>query len=458
MTTNDATRADDAVRPSQRFWARVSEVLGAPLVLVTPFVIFVTYHEYRLLSSEVLWVLPIFVSVGLLASAVMRLGGTAARVLISAGLLTFYVEVQLDWLTPRMIAATYLGLVSVCWLLRTRVSEIMAGFSVATLALTLVFPGSTRIGETKLAEEETTPAEAVLPPLLHVVLDEHIGVAGIPTDIPSGAALKKALAEFYQGYGFRVFGGAFSQYVDTSNSISNLLNLTSKTRDNAYFGRQAGTYDLRENAYFRLLSERGYRLRVYHSDFMRLCEAEDVQIVSCLQYPSTSIKSIEDLPLGTAQKTLFILRSFLGRSTTLDNLRRRYQRTLRPWLLNGGFDPSVWPSDPRVGPIAVSPVIDRLREDITESPRGTAFFAHLLTPHYPYVYDADCRLRLDVSEWLSASSPEVARPRVNTPATRAGALRALLRTGHLCDEAAREALRRDEGSGSVRQCNDHRAR
>ena len=42
------------------------------------------------------------------------------------------------------------------------------------------------------------------------------------------------------------------------------------------------------------------------------------------------------------------------------------------------------------------------------------FFAHLLTPHEPYVYDADCDLRLHESQWLW---PEVAL--THTPGSRA---------------------------------------
>ena len=65
----------------------------------------------------------------------------------------------------------------------------------------------------------------------------------------------------------------------------------------------------------------------------------------------------------------------------------------------------------RLGPgvmaITAFPVIDRLREDITKSPNGTAFFAHLLTPHAPYVYDADCELRLEGSQWLWPKAPPV---------------------------------------------------
>ena len=228
MKETDATQTGMTVT-GRRPWAKLSEYLAAPLVLVTPFVLFVTYHEYRLLSPEILWCVLILVGIGLMASVVTLLGGMA-RVLISAGLLTFYLDVQIDWLTPRMIAATYLGLVPVCWLLRRHVWELMAGFSTVTVVLTLAFPESTRIGENASVQEETTAPAATLPPLLHIALDEHIGVAGIPTDISGGRALRTALVEFYEGNGFRLFGRAFSQYVNTRDSMSNLLNLTSEDR------------------------------------------------------------------------------------------------------------------------------------------------------------------------------------------------------------------------------------
>jgi hypothetical protein len=39
-----------------------------------------------------------------------------------------------------------------------------------------------------------TPRNGALPPVVHLVLDEHIGIAGIPTDLPGGAELKRELS------------------------------------------------------------------------------------------------------------------------------------------------------------------------------------------------------------------------------------------------------------------------
>jgi arylsulfatase A-like enzyme len=45
-------------------------------------------------------------------------------------------------------------------------------------------------------------------------------------------------------------------------------------------------------------------------------------------------------------------------------------------------------------------VLEQLGDDVTQAPAGTMFFAHLMLPHYPYAYDANCRLRPSIRDWL----------------------------------------------------------
>jgi hypothetical protein len=62
--------------------------------------------------------------------------------------------------------------------------------------------------------------------------------------------------------------------------------------------------------------------------------------------------------------------------------------------------------------------INRLTADVSASHRGDYFFAHLLMPHYPYVYDARCNLR-PVDEWLDRSTPDAPEGMTNTAESRA---------------------------------------
>jgi hypothetical protein len=64
-------------------------------------------------------------------------------------------------------------------------------------------------------------------------------------------------------------------------------------------------------------------------------------------------------------------------------------------------------------------VLDGLTRDAAAAHRGEAILAHLLLPHYPYVYDAQCRPRRP-SDWQERlEHDDVPEGAVNTTATRA---------------------------------------
>jgi arylsulfatase A-like enzyme len=45
--------------------------------------------------------------------------------------------------------------------------------------------------------------------------------------------------------------------------------------------------------------------------------------------------------------------------------------------------------------------LQRLTADVIAHPRGYAFFAHLMVPHHPYVYDEHCALLPRTADWLT---------------------------------------------------------
>ena len=62
--------------------------------------------------------------------------------------------------------------------------------------------------------------------------------------------------------------------------------------------------------------------------------------------------------------------------------------------------------------------MDRLLSDIGAAAPGTAYFGHLLLPHFAYVFDRDCRVIPDPANWLNNAEALVAPPFRNTEATR----------------------------------------
>ena len=250
----------------------------------------------------------------------------------------------------------------------------------------------------------TSSGETAAPLLIHLLLDEHIGVEGLPPEIPAARALRAELTEFYTSRGFRLFGGAYSQYANTYNSIANLLNFSAREVSHPYLlhGSDEAEWDLKEAAYFRTLQQRGYRLHVYESSYMDLCHADGIRLQDCTTYPVESLGLLQDLQLPAAEKTGAIANAVVTQSAVLRVLNKVYERGIRAALLRIGWQAPAWRwQPPSFGPLRVPAVFERLSEDVLRHPRGHAFFAHLILPHYPYVFDGRCTLRPRTSDWLT---------------------------------------------------------
>jgi len=221
-------------------------------------------------------------------------------------------------------------------------------------------------------------------------------VEGLPVELPAANELRRRLKALFERYGFRLYGRAYSQYVDTANSIPNLLNFSTRDVTNAYFGGVQESSSLREDLYFERMAQKGYKLRIYQSDFISYCEAANVSPEFCLTYRQTGISAIAPLDLAVWQKMKFIGNSYLHRSLLVDRVK-----TVWDWLSDSGLPlPEVHEGVRQLGPIPSQQVLDRLRRDVLDSGDGKLFFAHLVTPHYPYIYDSGCTMKPEISQWL----------------------------------------------------------
>src|SRR5690606_34761192 len=103
--------------------------------------------------------------------------------------------------------------------------------------------------------------------LIHLMLDEHAGIMGIPEDVPGGTALRRGLRKFFADNGFRLFGNAISEYAVTRNSMAGILNFTAgPTPYDLYEGREP--FVPQQSRYFEALTETGYDIQVYQTLYM----------------------------------------------------------------------------------------------------------------------------------------------------------------------------------------------
>jgi len=280
-------------------------------------------------------------------------------------------------------------------------------FSV-TLVSTLLLPTEPlALGETY--RRDGTQAKD-LPPVIHLMFDEQIGVEGLPADIAGGEDLRDELRRFYDDFGFTLFGRAYSEYARTNHSMIALLNGFDSLDGKIPEGPDAFWRSFWDNQWFKGLAERGYLIHAYHMNGWDYCGGEAGHAARCVTYTTGSITNIEDADLTVEAKTKVILASYLHSLVPYRAVRLLAGADNRP--------PSVLPERPFLYAPDSLGVLERMLSDIRAAPRGTAYFAHLMIPHVTHMLDQDCKVRADPLTWTSYGDLDIPTGVLNSPASR----------------------------------------
>lgn len=409
--------------------------LAPALILVIPFVNFLDYHAYGLLQPESLFAIGILAGVGLAVGLLTALRWHLSLPLVPWSLplqpayhalaLVFFVDFQPDLKKPVInlisiifsdgtrcvpcigsyFIVVFLLVFAVAYTLKKNAGKVFATIFSVILVATLLLPQAAEDRRVITRSESVLPATEVkrhdLPPIVHIIVDEHTGIEGVPEGLPGGTALRSDLLDFYAGNGFRVYGAAFSQYVDSGNSISNLVNGAARSRGQLFITPSGPGYIVAENAWFDRLSAQGYRIHVYQSDYLDFCAGEGHRIGSCTSYPASGIAVLRNLDVAMTTKVGLLFdyfsqpSSFYGLANRLPSYLRSFRRnTERPF--ESASD--RWQPAALSAPWAMM-IAERLIDDLREAESGTAYFAHLLLPHRGFVMDESCRLKADPASW-----------------------------------------------------------
>jgi hypothetical protein len=301
----------------------------------------------------------------------------------------------------------FLVLCPVLWLLRQHAARIVSLMMAAALAVSLL-PSRSRATSSVLASTGLpAPAAAVEgagPLIVHLVLDEYIGPEGLPEEL-APAGFKQQFQRFFLERGFRLFGKAYSEYSATLWSVSQLLNFAPGEFVSGLIGPgpNEGTYRLTRNAYFEHLLRLGYSIRVHQADYLYVCP--DGMPASCVTHPTKSLDMLGRLDLPVRARMSIVAGTFLRLSEAYSRAKDKYPN-VRHRILAKGVPLPAWNWEQRPpAPAGTMPMFDAVAADLSKARRGTFVYAHLLMPHFPYVYDANCRQR-PMREWRMRSDPD----------------------------------------------------
>jgi hypothetical protein len=400
---------------------RIYDLLAPPLILVTPFISFANHNDYSYAASELWLCLAGLTAAGLLCGAVMAIGGTWVRIIGTGGLLTLAIDLQFEVFEEQpwiRVPACGLAMVLLCWLAREHLSRIVvpvfATMLVSTVALSGLGGAPSATPARTHATTEPVP-ETDLPTIVHIILDEHIGVEGIPAVGPHGEEIKELLRSFYRSHGFRLFGNAYSRYGSTRDSIPNMLNYTSQARNRAWVAGDRNVV-MKGNRYFEDMHRLGYEIHAFQIVTVDLCSPSIDIVTSCYTEDHTGIKALKDARISSDKKAILIYQLY-ARLSVIDGALSYFNTRIRDFAKQHGWDWPEWWSDGLAMPsLRAMHTLALLADEVARSRPGQLFFAHLLIPHYPYIYDADCNER-DPAYWEMAHDPEPLPP--NTMQSRA---------------------------------------
>ncbi|RPJ69679.1 MAG: hypothetical protein EHM24_17890 [Acidobacteria bacterium] len=387
---------------------RVLAASVAPfLILFAPFLGYAEYQHHGFQNADV----AVFALI--LAGIALILGSAAARwplvnVVVLAGLITFLVDIQARDPGLKRLGLLFIGLSLVLCVLRRHASRIVATAMLALVVALVLFPprfeGATAVGPGAPAGRED------LPLVVHVLLDELIGVEGLPADL-TPRAFKEAMQAFFVERGFRLFGKAYSQYPMTIYSVPQFLNLApAGYRDELVApGPSDGTFRLTRNAYFERFARLGYAIKVHEPDYLYLCP--DGLPASCRTYASRSLNVLDALDVPLRAKLSVVAGTYLVQSEVYSRTKNRY-RAIRQHLA-GVLPLPAWNWDLGIPTTASSmEMFEAVSEDLSKARAGTLVFAHILIPHSPYVYDGSCRPR-PAKEWMERGDWDIGGGVVN---------------------------------------------
>jgi hypothetical protein len=307
---------------------------------------------------------------------------------LSLGAAHFIYLVSRKVLPFKSLFLAYFGLITFFFLMGFLLREKMRAVALVffgTIFLTTIpfLPfRDNQIYTTQVAPERSGPV-LNRPNILFLILDEHIGINGIPSNISGGIQLKKDLLQMYQRDGFLVFTKAFSNYNRTDASLGSIFNQT-------IYKKRSEVKGLKENLLLQKLKQEGYAINGYQSDYLYFCGPGYQKCDRTFTYMQNSVGYLLNVRTTALQRFLPLFDGliFSYKSVVAKSLRNKL--SARP-----AYSASI----------ATDRILDEMTRDYKEHPKGNVFLVHLLMPHFPFIFDTSCNFKPEYDRHLNRDIP-----------------------------------------------------
>lgn len=337
----------------------------------------------------------------LLAAGISR-SSHALSALLAALMLFVFLDLYLIDVVDAVIGIIdFSVMVILCWLLRARIVPVLGAGSLAfTISVALTAQPLDPAGWS------TTPTAASrlnLPPVIHLILDEHCGTDCIPPEIMTDDE-RAAARQAYVDRDFAVWSGVRSTDMFTRFSLTTMMNPGSGSPAQFLTRHSPGFESAQtKNAYLERMTGAGYRIRVLQTSFLNFCPPTLSEKIECRTYQHNAAGVLRFLDLDPIER-LMLLAGLIdwslryGHDTILyrELLDTRLGAVIGDWRATGARR--------RLQPLVAQRALSRVASDLKEAGPGDLYVAHLLVPHHPYVFGENCEI-LPVEQWVDLHVP-----------------------------------------------------
>lgn len=405
--------------PAVRWRAPAWDLLAVFLVVSVRFVNFLLGRNYGFLHIEILAAFGLLLLFAAFVVLVIALRAEFFRPFVMVVLVAaaFHTEISLlvpkaltAQLTPNLAtAANILVLlppaVFIAWALRAHISKIVAAVFCVMVLSSIILPRP-RFEVTSVVEQEQI-ATTDSGPIIHLILDQHIGIDGLTDAIPGAAEMRGELLTLYENAGFRVYGSAFTHFSATLESLPNLMN--NSIEPNAYRWVKVikGRKSLTENRWFRHLKAQGYTIEVLQTQYIDFCADRAAPVSRCETLNLADVQFLREFDIGAFKKAQYLL--LYSFAVEYKPVSRAFQLG---WHAIGkigaliGLDLPIWHMQ-ALSPSTLNSLkaMDRVADRLETIGPGQAYVAHLLIPHDPFMLEEDCEFSSRFGDWADRKSP-----------------------------------------------------
>ena len=250
------------------------------------------------------------------------------------------------------------------------------------------------------ALKEFSPQRKNLPPVVHLLLDEHFGIAAMPPE----AVPPEKMAEFIKNYvdhGFIVFTHAYTADNNTRDSLGRLMNMDSKDPNSLLALVDNGKYSrfTQSNSFNRIAKDWVLDLTYIKALDMGWAVKKKTSVARMMGYDETNIRE------GVQKFSVpYQDRMDLAGAAALNWLYQGINSPTVSWVMNHTRSGNRYAierapyfhSFALTGQLILKNFIARLAEN---GKRGTYYFTHVLIPHAPYLFDENCKLLPDTERF-----------------------------------------------------------